>query len=135
MHVLTRRIALCAIAAIVVAGGLTALSAAHRGGDGHCRSPFLDPLAEVVLPLLFGEATNYAPRFSEERFQSLQPGMSPTEVERLLGKPLHARRFADGRTMSYYSQQRTERDNYRVRIVVFDRDERLIRRRTGFYLD
>ncbi len=91
--------------------------------------------ADGVLPLIMSDGTEYAAGFDEARFRELRPGTPRAEVKRVLGEPLRQQTFDDGETVFYYSRQRDERDNYRVRNVVFDGSGRMIRRVGEFYLD
>jgi outer membrane protein assembly factor BamE (lipoprotein component of BamABCDE complex) len=41
----------------------------------------------VVLSSILGHDTAFAPGYNEDRWRSLRPGMSASEVEALLGRP------------------------------------------------
>jgi hypothetical protein len=89
----------------------------------------------VLLPFIYHERTTYAPGFREEAFRSLTVGMSEKDVRKALGEPLARRDIGGGRSVLYYSQQATSRDNYLVRNLVFDAQGRLLERRAEFYVD
>lgn len=92
-------------------------------------------LGPVLLPLIYDEHTTYAPGFSEEAFRSLKAGMLEEDVRKALGDPLTRRTISGGRSVLYYSQQTTSRDNYLVRTVVIDAQGRLLDRHAEFYVD
>jgi len=92
-------------------------------------------LADFILPSVMSDGTQYASGFDESRFRELQRGASMGEVKRALGEPLLQKTFADGETVFYYTRQQDERDNYRLRNVVFDRSGRVVRRVAEFYID
>lgn len=92
-------------------------------------------LGELLLPLVAEHDTEYAQGYSEEVFRSLDIGLGRAMVEQLLGPPLLAKEFSSGRVYWYYSHHGTRSGNYLVRILVFDREERLVARRSYFYLD
>lgn len=90
---------------------------------------------EPLLPLIYDERTRYAAGYTEEGFRSLKAGVSKDDVLRVLGEPLSRREIAGGRSIFYYSEQATARDNYLVRNVVFDSQGRLLERHAEFYVD
>jgi hypothetical protein len=95
----------------------------------------MDWLLTIILSLLAGERTTYAPGFDEARFRALSRGTSQTDVISRLGEPLDRHRFASGNTLFRYSTPQSARDNYLVRNVVFDRNGRIVAKQAEFYFD
>jgi outer membrane protein assembly factor BamE (lipoprotein component of BamABCDE complex) len=86
----------------------------------------LDGWQGVVLPLLSKSAeTVYASGYSYFAFRRLRTGMTETQVERLIGKPLKIVATATGDVVWVYSDSPVSR-SYRMREVFFDSSKRVV---------
>lgn len=79
----------------------------------------------------FGFGTIYAERFSERRFGTIRVGMTPGEVEAIVGRPLRKVPWDDpgaptGKEMWYYSDQFHYTFNYWRRWVLFEKGKVLV---------
>jgi hypothetical protein len=80
--------------------------------------------------------TNYSVNYSEERFMSLHTGMTPVQVEAILGPPLYKSTLPGepGRVEWSYSAQIIHTKNYYRRDVVF-KDNRVWYTVREYWLD
>jgi outer membrane protein assembly factor BamE (lipoprotein component of BamABCDE complex) len=72
--------------------------------------------------LLYRDTSVYAPGFTQRAFEQVRPGMTQSEVRRLLGEPLGSR----GRAW-YYSDP-SNHGVYHAKIIVFSEDLRVSRK-------
>lgn len=82
-------------------------------------------VAGVVMMLLkwaAGVETVYAPGFNESRFQQIRPGMSASEVETWLGKPLKKLPWGEGRSAWWYSVGASSTSDHWRRWVIIEND-------------
>ena len=83
-------------------------------------------LALIRSASRFISNTAYSEHYSESRFNSIQPGMTPAEVEAVIGPPLHKDTYAHlpggdlDRVDWSYSEQFDARRNFWRRQVVFN---------------
>lgn len=140
---IVRRAVLMVVVLVAWAGGVLGWLAfsgtlVYDLNDPRPATPFervLRYAIQPLLPLIYDERTKYAAGYTEEGFRSLKAGASEGEVLKVLGEPLSRREIASGRTIFYYSEQATPRDNYLVRNLVFDGQGRLLEHHAEFYVD
>lgn len=87
---------------------------------------------EVFLKV-FGEDTQFAPGYSDQKFRSLQVGASAAEVRSKLGDPLEAVSTARGGAFWFYSRSPTS-THYRLRAIHIE-DERVQEVIAELYVD
>ena len=84
-------------------------------------APFI--LYFSVIFIMCG-ATYYAPKFNQNKFNSLRPGMSSGELEKVMGPPLEKIRRRDGSVLWAYSGRADVSCSYWRRLVMV-RDEKI----------
>jgi hypothetical protein len=98
----------------------------------HHRYNFENAFFRTVF--LWGEGTNWAKGFSEERFSMLQLGMKKKEVIALIGEPL--RKTCDSGGCEWvYTWQKTSVSDFDRRDVIFNESDQIIKIRHEFFLD
>ena len=95
---------------------------------------------EYLGSLVLGEDTTYSVRYNEKSFKRVKKGLSKEEVRQLLGEPLRIAEYKkNGLNYSawiYSMQTPTSRiHNFRMRVVVFDERNSVLRTETGLYVD
>ena len=84
------------------------------------------PVAFVISIILatflcqfVSEKTVYGPGFSERKFASIRIGMTPPEVEAILGPPLQRRAWGGFDDVSFYSYSQDDTGNFWRKWVVW----------------
>ena len=103
----------------------------------------------TLLPLLYGDDTQFAPRYSAWSFFRVHNGMTEAELENALGAPLEIWPYegefvrykaiaeltnTTGRTYGWQYTRSPNDSNYRRRIVEI-KDGRVVGKGSDFYLD
>jgi hypothetical protein len=80
----------------------------------------LDGMNGVILSIA-GDHTTYASSYSDAGFRRIQVGMTPTEVEAILGHPLDEWTVPNdgGRVRWRWTNSRDSSKDFRVRVVTF----------------
>jgi hypothetical protein len=86
---------------------------------------------------LYGEEeTIYSSGYSIQAWKSVKVNDTIEDVKKVLGEPLFKAIGNDGLIRYFYSKPGHKDTNYRVRIIVFDKDEKkVIQKIREFYLD
>jgi hypothetical protein len=81
----------------------------------------IDGFDGTVSLLILGDHTQYAPSYSDSGWRRIRTGMTPIEVEGILGRPLDEWTVPDdkGRVYRRWARSRDGSDNFRVRVVTF----------------
>jgi hypothetical protein len=81
----------------------------------------IDGFEGTVTLLILGDHTQYAPSYSDTGWRRIQTGMTPIEVEGILGRPLDewTSSSGTGRVYRRWARSRDGSDNFRVRVVTF----------------
>jgi outer membrane protein assembly factor BamE (lipoprotein component of BamABCDE complex) len=93
----------------------------------------LDGWEGALLSVFFYEDTEYAPGYSDSKFLQVKPGMTDSEVPRLLGAPLNCSTNTDGSIYMRWSQSPGS-NNYRHRSVSL-KNGKVEYKYSEFYLD
>ena len=96
---------------------------------------FSEELRESLLSWLYSEETVFAAGYSPSGWNGVKVGDRRERVVAALGEPLEKREGADGRIRYFYSTQGPSDSNYRMRILVVDREGVVREKKMGFYLD
>jgi len=78
-----------------------------------------DGLEGAILLLTEGDHTEYATSYSEGAFRRVRMGMSPTEVEAILGRPLDEWKENDRGVRWRWTRRGSGSKAYRMRVVTF----------------
>jgi outer membrane protein assembly factor BamE (lipoprotein component of BamABCDE complex) len=88
-------------------------------------------LKENIMVLIWGEDTIYAPKYNEAAFWKITKGMTKSEVLSLLGPPL----WKSGDNESNWNYTNFNKEKYRERVIVFDKNDKVLEKRIGYYAD
>ena len=90
---------------------------------------------ESILGLFFEDETLYSRGFATENWNKIGIEDNVDTVVQLIGVPLDQNVGADGKQYWFYSKQSPKNTNYRVRIIVFDSNNKVEKIIKEFYLD
>ncbi len=88
-------------------------------------------LLEDIMVLVAGEGTVYASKYDEDVFWQISNGMTKSEVLSLLGEPL----FKSGDNQKYWNYSDQKKFNYRQRLIIFDKNNKVCAKEIGLYID
>jgi hypothetical protein len=80
---------------------------------------FVALLLVLTVPRMIMQSTVYAPGYSWQKFGSIRQGMTPIQVEAVLGPPLKRVSWGGFSDVSFYSDQKTITDNFWRQWVVW----------------
>jgi hypothetical protein len=90
---------------------------------------------EFVLSSIYEEETIYAKGYSDEEWKKVKTNDSIDSVVQLLGKPLKIYKSEDGSFSYYYTYQGPKDTNYRMRVIFFNKEGKVIEKYREFYID
>jgi hypothetical protein len=90
---------------------------------------------EFVLSSISEEETIYAKGYSDKAWKEVNINDTIERVVKLLGDPIKIYRRDDGSSSYYYSDQKTGRSNYKMRVIIFNKEGRVKEKYREFYID
>lgn len=90
---------------------------------------------EFVLASFVEEETVYARGYSDKAWKEVKINDNINRVIQLLGEPLKKHRCDDGSISYFYSDQGPKNKSCRVRIIMINKDGRVIEKVREFYVD
>jgi outer membrane protein assembly factor BamE (lipoprotein component of BamABCDE complex) len=93
-----------------------------------------DRLAYAVF--MMDDDTRFSPRYDEESFRKIIPGMSKSDVVELLGEPLKKDKTGTRNYSEVWRFSEADPDrNYWFRVVLFDAQGKVVRREAKYFVD
>lgn len=90
---------------------------------------------ELVLPHFYEEETIFTDGYSFDAWKKIGKKDSMSKVIKLLGEPFNKTKGSDGLIRWFYSKQGPKDTNYKIRIIVFNDKNKVIKKIRGYYLD